>query len=322
MTPTRDATVPRNSIKRVKQGKHFAYYSNDTGKKITSPAEIKRINCLRVAPGYHDVVISANPNSKVQAFGYDARGRKQTTYHRSWIETQKAQKFADLANFNDTYRKINYDVDQALKGKITDPKEYIIRLIVKLCILCHLRIGNDKYAKEYESYGLTTLLSKHVTIKENKFAVFDFIGKKAVRNVATCSDPIAIKILTMLKKGKKPNDRLFSYTGEDGRVRSVDSMAVNAYLKKFDPNITSKDIRTYEANRLFILHFQSAVRKNMPQTDKEWKATIRETIKIVAERLHHTPAVCKNAYLASELVDGIENNPAYRMKILRQDRSS
>ena len=306
---------PRHSIRRSKRGKHFEYYNNDTNKKITSPAEIKRINCLRVAPGYHDVVISVNSNSKVQAYGFDDKGRKQTVYNKAFIEAQKAQKFADLANFNETYRKINADVDQALKGKVTDVKDYLIRLIVKLSILCHLRIGNDKYAKEYQSYGLTTLLNKHVTIKDGK-AVFDFIGKKAVRNIASCSDPIAIKILSALKKGKKADDRLFSYTDREGRYRVIDSSAVNDYLKTFDPNITSKDIRTYEANRLYIHNFKQIARQEKPESDKDWKLVSRETLKKVAERLHHSPAICKSSYISGDLLANIETSQAFRTKLL------
>lgn len=312
---THSPAPPRNSIRRVKQGKHFAYYNNDTGKKITASTDIKRINCLRVAPGYHDVAISTNPNSKVQAYGFDDRGRRQTVYHKSFIEAQKAKKFADLANFNDTYRKINTDVDQALKGKVTDVKDCLVRLIVKLSILCHLRIGNDQYAKENQSYGLTTLLNKHVVIRDGQ-AIFDFIGKKAVRNVASCSDPIVLKILTALKKGKRADDRLFSYIDCDGRYRVVDSAAVNDYLKSFDPNITSKDIRTYESNRLYITYFKENARSMKPVSDKDWKLVMRETLKNVADRLHHTPAVCKSSYIHGDLISNLENNPAYRTKLL------
>lgn len=309
------ARPPRGSIKRVRSGKHFQYIKTDTNQKITSPSEIKRINSLRIAPGYHDVVISPSATSKVQAWGYDSKNRKQLTYNKSFIESQKAQKFADLANFNETYKRINNDVDLALKGQVKDPKGYIVRLIVKLCVLCHLRIGNDKYAKENQSYGLTTLLNKHVTIKDGK-AIFDFIGKKAVRNVATCDSPVAIKILAALKSGKKPNDRLFSFTDEDNRYRVIDSSAVNDYLKSFDPNITSKDIRTYESNRLYTQYFKESAHNLKPQSEKDWKVVMRDTLKKVADRLHHTPAVCSRSYIHPDLILGLETSPAFRQKLL------
>ncbi len=307
----------QGSIKRVRKGKHFEYFrEKGTSKnKVTDAHTIKRINSLRIPPGYNDVVISPSPSDKVQAYGFDNRNRKQSVYNKAFIDAQKVKKFADLEGFEHVLQKIKADIDTSLRSKSADVRSLLIKLVVKLAMLCHLRIGNDKYVKENQSYGLTTLLCKHVTLTGNK-ATFDFSGKKAVRNIATCNEPAALKILAALKKGKSPNDRLFEYKDQMGRIRVIDSSAVNDYLKSFDPNITSKDIRTWEANRLFVTHYREIARREQPRSETAWKQVMRETLKKVAERLHHTPAVAKASYIHGDLISNLENSPSFRARLL------
>lgn len=307
--------VPRGALTRIRRGKKFEYLKQD-GTKVTSAKEIQRINSLRIPPGYSDVIICPSARSKVQAFGYDIKGRKQSIYNKDFIDAQRAKKFADLEGFDKVYRKIQADVDLGLRAQnSSDVRARLIRLIVKLAMLCHLRIGNDKYVKENQSYGLTTLLCKHVQVRDQE-VVFDFTGKKAVRNVATCKEPIAIKIINLLKKGKRSDDRLFEYVDKEGRKRIIDSAAVNDYLKSFDPNITSKDIRTWEANKLFVKYFRFVVRKEQPTSETAWKKSLRDSIKLVADRLHHTPAVCKKDYIHPGLIDQVENSATFRHQLL------
>ena len=307
----------RASIRRVRRGKNFDYFLDRGNRsiKIKDANTVKRINSLRIPPAYRDVVISTSEKDKVQAYGFDEKGRKQVTYSKAFIEAQRAKKFADLEGFDAVYKRIKSDVDKGLNSKIVDPRSHLIRLIVKLAMLCHLRIGNDKYVKENQSYGLTTLLNKHVKIN-NGTATFDFTGKKAVRNVANCNDPIAIKLLSALKKNKQANDRLFEYRDREGRRRVIDSSSVNEYLKKFDENITSKDIRTWEANRLFIMNYRTISRQEKPLSETAWKHVMRESLKKVAASLHHTPAVCKASYIHNDLIANLENSPAFRARLV------
>ncbi len=223
-------SLPKGALTRIKRGNKFQYLRKD-GTRITSIKDIQRINSLRIPPGYTDVVICPSAKSKVQAFGYDIKGRKQSIYSKEFIDAQRAKKFADLEGFDKVYRKIQADVDLGLRtSNGFDVRSRLIRLVVKLAMLCHLRIGNDKYVKENQSYGLTTLLCKHVQVKDNE-VTFDFTGKKAVRNIAVCKEPVAVKIINLLKKGKRSDDRLFEYVDHEGRRRVIDSTAVNDYLK-------------------------------------------------------------------------------------------
>lgn len=310
---------PRGTLSRIKKGKGFEYLKTD-GSRVKSSAEIHRINSLRIPPGYKNVVICPSPDSKVQAYGYDDKGRKQTIYNKRFIEAQRAKKFADLEGFEKVYKRIQADVESGLRSQSKDTRARLIRLIVKLAMICHLRIGNDKYVKENQSYGLTTLLCKHVHLA-NQQVTFDFTGKKAVRNVAICKEPAAVKIIMALKRGKRANDRLFEYSDEDGRHRVVDSAAVNEYLKSFDPNITSKDIRTWEANRLFVKYLKHVHRQQVPTSETAWRRCMRDAIKLVAERLHHTPAVCKKDYIHPGLIDQVENNTHFRKQLVASVQS-
>jgi len=251
----------------------FSYvFSNN--KPIVSTKIIEYIKSLKIPPAYLNVSISKNPKSKILAFGFDSKGRKQVIYNKDFINNQAIEKFKRYMKLRKSMKKLKEEVDKDINGEDIKKKE--IAMIILLIINCGFRIGNAKYLKENNSYGLTTLEYKHLTFQDNKIHI-EFIGKKGVVNNSICDDQIIYDYLIK----NKDNNKVFSCSSSD----------VNNYLKELNPNITSKDLRTWNANELFLKFMK---RKNM---------TPVEAIKKVAEKLHNTPAVCKKNYLNPELLD-------------------
>lgn len=304
------------SLRRLSRagGKDFAYVDDRTGRRVTDPAQLQRIRSLRIPPAYTDVVICKDAGSKVQAWGRDAKGRKQTVYNKEFVEAQRAKRFADLAGFDRTFARIKADVSRRLQDPACAPKDKLVALIVRLMIACHFRIGSLENVRKYNTFGLTTLQNRHAVVRETSVQ-FAFVGKKAQPNEGVCGDARVVAMIKALKRQGAAASPLFAY-GPAGQQRTVSARDVNEYLQSFDPNITSKDIRTYEANRLFVRRFRAQVRAAQPASDTAWKKAVREAVKQVAHDLHNTPAVCRKDYLHSGLLEAAETQPGMRARLL------
>ena len=308
------------SIRRKPQGKGFVYIDNTSGRQIRSPVELERIKKLRIPPAYETVVICKSPHSKVQAYGRDAKGRKQTIYSREFVEAQKTKRFANLAGFHTTYARIKRDVNQKLESSRVHPRDKLIALIVCLMMECHFRIGSLENVEKYGTFGLTTLQRRHVAISGTVGAptvTFSFVGKKNVLNNASCGSRQIVAAIRPLLQTGRPQAPLFCYK-EGSAQRTISAKEVNDYFKTFDANITAKDIRTYSANVLFVDNFKKEARASRPASDTAWKKVVREAVKRVAHSLHNTPAVARSAYIQHELVNRAETDDAFRRRLLGQ----
>jgi len=274
----------------------FYYTDLATGDVLKNKKELERIHKLHIPPAYKNVMISKEENAKVLAYGYDSKGRKQMIYHPSFIEKQQKQKYERL------YEVLTC-VPALLKKLKLDSKrpEYdkacICALATTLIILCNFRVGSKKYEKENGSTGVTTLQCRHVQLVKVPRAPylcarFCFIGKRGVENVGICKSKSFCMYVANQKEKKTDNDYLFTYGGanKEGNIH-LHADDVNMYLKEVVPgmNLTSKDLRTWKANATFA----KTVTDGIPA---------KKAIKIVAEEMHHTPAVCKQSYLDPSLV--------------------
>lgn len=268
------STFIKNMIyKRLGDYKTGFTYIFANNKKISNVKILDYIKSLKIPPAYLNVHINDNPKSKILAYGYDSKGRKQVMYNKEFIETQSKDKFKRYMRLRKSIKKINKQLDIDINGNDIKKKE--IAIIIKLIITCGFRIGNTKYLKENNSYGLTTIEYKHLTFKDNLIEI-EFIGKKGVLNKSICEDKI---IYDYLLANKNTRTTVFSCNSND----------VNEYLKTLNKEITSKDLRTWNANELFL--------KFMKKTNK-----ITDAIKMVADKLHNTPNVCKKNYIDPVLI--------------------
>jgi DNA topoisomerase-1 len=277
-------------IRRKRFGKGFGYRHPD-GKPVTDQETLRRIRSLVIPPAWTNVWICPNPNGHLQATGRDARGRKQSRYHPRWREVRDETKYEHMMLFGATLPRIREHVEQdlALPGL---PKEKVLAAIIRLLETTFIRIGNEEYAKENGSYGLTTLRNKHVKVKGST-VTFDFRGKSGKEHVIDLHDR---KLATIIKRCMDlPGYELFQYLDSDGERHSIDASDVNEYLRNItQQDFTAKDFRTWAGTVLAC----QLLREFEPfESESQAKKNVVAAIKSVAQRLGNTPSVCRKCYV-------------------------
>jgi len=277
-------------IRRQKIGKNFRYVGLD-GKPIRDPEELKRIRSLAIPPAYTDVWISPVADAHLQATGRDARGRKQYRYHPRWREARDQTKFTRMLAFGRALPAIREQVerDLALPGL---PRRKVIATVVRLLERTCIRVGNEEYARQNNSYGLTTLRSEHVEVQGPTLA-FEFRGKSGKFHTIRLNDRRLARIVQRCKE--LPGQVLFQYLDEAGELQSVDSDDVNRYLREVTgQNFSAKDFRTWAGTVMATIALQG-----LPPAAKktEIRRNIVRAVEEVAARLGNTPTVCRKSYV-------------------------
>jgi DNA topoisomerase-1 len=277
---------------------HFAYFDPD-GRRIRDEAEIKRINALAVPPAYTDVWICPDPLGHLQATGRDARRRKQYRYHVRWREIRDATKYERMAAFGDALPKLRARVarDLRLPGM---PWAKVVSTIVRLLDVTLVRVGSVEYARENQSFGLTTLRKRHAAVRAGHLR-FHFRGKSGVEHEVEVDDPRVARIVRQCMD--LPGRELFQYIDEAGERRPVGSSDINEYLREASgADFTAKDYRTW-AGSVFAL---AALRAIEPQNPTHARKRLVDTIKQVAATLRNTPAVCRRCYIHPAVIEAFE----------------
>jgi DNA topoisomerase I len=275
---------------RKRKGDDFEYFDTK-GNPITDEARLLRIRRLAIPPAYENVWICPSPNGHLQATGRDARGRKQYRYHEKWREVRDESKYDKMLLFGAALPKIRKRVehDLSLPGL---PREKVLATIVSIMERTFIRVGNEEYAKQNRSYGLTTIKNKHVKVKGTKVQ-FNFRGKSGIEHEIEVADQRLARIVKRVQD--LPGQELFGYVGEDGEVHDVKSQDVNDYLREITgQDFTAKDFRTWAGTVLAAVALTAVgAFENKSQAKKQ----ITTAIKAVAKILGNTPAVCRKCYV-------------------------
>jgi len=292
----RYVTDERPGYTRKRKGDDFEYFDVE-GKKITDEQRLLRIKRLAIPPAWTDVWICPSPIGHIQATGRDARRRKQYRYHERWREVRDENKFGRLAAFAKALPNIRRRVasDLNLSGL---PREKVLAAIVRLLNRTFIRIGNDEYARDNKSFGLTTMRNRHVTVKGAKLR-FRFRGKSGRQHEVDVTDRRIAKIVS--KCQDLPGQDLFQYIDDAGEVRDVASQDVNDYLREITgEDFTAKDFRTWGGT---VLAGMALSLQEKFETKKQAKANIKEAISAVAQLLGNTPAVCRKCYVHPTIIE-------------------
>lgn len=217
---------------------------------------------------------------------YNSSGKKIYIYNPDFIALQSKKKYERILKQHSLFRKIQKSILKDIKCNDIQTKETAI--VLYLIIYCGFRVGNKRYEKQ--SYGISTIKFKHIPSASESCVEFDFIGKKQIRNVAKCSNKHICKYLKNKKKKHNENDYVFP---------KISSQTVNNYLKSFNDKLSSKDLRTWVANILFVKYVISSRKK------KE-KNPIKIAILRVSQQLHNTPSVCKKNYIDGNVIKHVE----------------
>jgi DNA topoisomerase I len=290
----------RPGYSRRAKGKNFEYLDTE-GKTIRDEQRLLRIKRLAIPPAWTDVWICPSPNGHIQATGRDARGRKQYRYHERWREVRDENKFDRLAQFAKALPNIRRRVAQDLKLPGL-PQQKVLATIVRLLERTFLRIGNEEYARDNKSFGLTTLKNRHVKIKGAQMR-FRFRGKSGIQQEVDIADRRVAKVIA--KCQDLPGQDLFQYLDEDGEVRDLTSQDVNEYLRQIaGEDFTAKHFRTWGGTVLAAIALS---KQEAFQTKKQAKSNIKTAICAVAELLGNTPAVCRKCYVHPVIVEAYLN---------------
>ena len=274
-------------ISRVRRGNSFAYRDSKGG-WIKDEAQLARIRQLAIPPAYHSVWICASARGHLQATGRDARGRKQYRYHPTWRLERDSGKFERLLQFAEALPGLRRKVTQHLNQQ-EHSREMVLATIVRLLDTTLIRVGNDQYARENGSFGLTTLRNRHVRIQGDSLKL-SFRGKSGVRHDVKVKDPRVLRVVRRCLH--LPGQELFQYQGEDGQPHSVGSGDVNDFLDSLCPQrFTAKDFRTWHGSVLAL----DTLRKFCGTSGESF--TLKQLLAEVASALGNTPAVCRKAYV-------------------------
>jgi DNA topoisomerase I len=283
-------------IRRKKAGKGFTYTRAD-GSKLSESDLLKRIKALAIPPAWTDVWICPFANGHIQATGRDAKGRKQYRYHARFREMRESTKYEHVVAFADVLPSIREKVREhmALRGL---PREKVLATVVHLLESTLIRVGNDDYAKQNNSYGLTTLKNRHVAVDGNEVR-FRFTGKSGKQWSLRVLDRRIAKIIKACQE--LPGQELIQYLDEEGNCRDVTSTDVNDYLREITgKDITAKDFRTWAGTVLAAMalneleSFDSAAQA---------KRNLRAAIEKVSARLGNTSTICRKCYVHPEVLN-------------------
>ncbi len=285
---------------RQRKGEEFEYL-DQKGKPIRDEQRLLRIKRVAIPPAWNDVWICPSVNGHIQATGRDARRRKQYRYHERWREIRDENKYDRLVNFGKALPKIRRRLkkDLALSSL---PREKVLATIVQLLERSLIRVGNEEYARENKSFGLTTMQDRHVDVKGSKLR-FRFRGKSGRQHEVDVTDRRIARIVMKLQD--LAGQSLFQYLDDEGNARDITSQDVNEYLREITgADFTAKDFRTWAGT---VLAAVALGKLGASETKRQAKTNIKHAIGAVAEVLGNTPAICRQCYIHPAVLEAYLN---------------
>jgi DNA topoisomerase I len=284
-------------VRRIKAGAGFRF-ENASGKRVRDEVTLKRIRSLVIPPAWTDVWICPREDGHLQATGRDAKGRKQFRYHPLWREVRDATKYDRMIEFGEALPRIRRRVARNI-AKPGLSREKVLATVVRLIDLTFIRVGNDEYAKQNDSYGLTTMQDKHARVRGERVE-FCFRGKSGKEHAITIQDGRLAKIVKRCQD--IPGQELFQWIDEEGKHRDVTSGDVNEYLREIsESDFTAKDFRTWAGTVLVARALKTTADF---QTERQGKKNLKQAIDAVAVKLGNTPAVCRKCYVHPSVLHG------------------
>jgi DNA topoisomerase-1 len=276
-------------------------YKGPSGSALKNAAELERIDMLRIPPAWRDVHISTNPRAAIQVWGFDARGRKQYKYHRRAVEKGELRKYYRVRQMARDLPALRASIQRDFRRNGLT-KEKVCAGIVRLIGEGWFRVGSDKYQKENNTFGITTMRKSHVLVLDDNTVEFEYVGKRSItqRNVVDGKE-LARFVSALLGT---PGPRLFRYLA-GGKWENVDSRDVNDYIETVAHfPYTAKDFRTW-GGTLRAATVLAELGKGKSQSER--KKNVVTAVRLVASELGNTPTICRKSYV----------HPVVVMKYLR-----
>ena len=265
-------------------------YTDHRGRAVRDRATLDRIAKLRIPPAWRDVRIAASASASVQAWGFDARGRRQYRYHERAVERGQLRKYHRV-------RRMGHDLPSMRRRIARDfgahelSRKAVAAAAVRLISEAFFRVGSERYQRDNGTFGLTTLRKSHVTIRGERLQ-FEYRGKGSIRQRQVVFDRQLAHVIGRLMK--TPGPRLFRYR-EGGRWVDLTSQDVNDYLKQLgSAPYTAKDFRTWGGT----LRMATVLGDLGPgASEREATRNVSLAARLVAAELGNTPAICRASYV-------------------------
>ncbi len=287
-------------IQRKRAGKHFSYLGLN-GKPIHDEEQLKRIRSLGIPPAWTNVWICPNPRGHIQATGRDAKGRKQYRYHPKWREIRDETKYDRMMAFGKALPLIRERVEHDLRLHGL-PREKVLATVVRLLDTTSIRIGNEEYARENGSFGLTTMRDNHVDV-EGTMVEFHFRGKSGKEHTIDVKDRQLARIIKRCQA--LPGHELFQYYDEHEQLHTIESDNVNTYLQQITgQEFTAKDFRTWSGTVTATCALQDL---GEYETQTQAKKNVVRAIEAASKHLGNTPTICRKSYIHPEIIDAYLN---------------
>jgi DNA topoisomerase-1 len=299
---------------RVRRGRGFRYLDHH-GHVITRRADLDRIASLAIPPAWKDVWICPNPKGHLQACGRDARGRKQYRYHAGWRQVRDESKYDQMLAFAMALPALRRQMARDLSAAGL-PRRKVIAAVVQLLEKTLIRVGNDEYARDNNSFGLTTMRNRHVKVSKSTLR-FRFRGKGGKSHDIAFND---VRLARIVRRCQDlPGHELFGYIDDDGKVQDIGSADINAYLREVTgQDFTAKSFRTWAATVLAACALQ-----DLPdyKSNTHAKRNVSQAVEAVSGVLGNTPAICRKSYIHPAIIDAYTDGSLPRTRRSQRLRS-
>ena len=298
-------------------------------KVATDKELVKRLESIYIPPNYKDLVVAKSPKNKIQAIGTDSRGRRQYVYNHKYTKKRNDRKYDFIVGLGKKIIQIEKDnitmIDSLIHKKYSQwslPNDYI-PIIIYMLRTYHFRIGNEKYANDNESYGITTLKKEHIKFdsnsKSNKFTI-EFIGKKGILNRFSDNNAKIYKLLKLLISNSSSDGYLFKYENKNNDINNNETITqfitpehIHSFFQdKYNEEITPKMFRTWYGNYHMLEHLRNLYNEDKLKprmTKTEINHIIKDCSEHVSSKLNNTPTVSKQSYIDNKILDLVIKNP-------------
>ena len=277
-------------LRKGSKTRGFRYERADGG-AVRDRATLARIAALRIPPAWRDVHVAPSARASIQAWGFDARGRKQYRYHDRAVQRGELRKYYRVRQLARDLPEIRRRLERDLRRR-EPTREKIAAGVVRLVAEGFFRIGGERYARENRTFGITTLRKSHVSI-DGSSIVFTYVGKRAKDQWQVVVNARLAEFVRAMRR--VPGPRLFRYRDEAGRWRDLTARDVNEYLHDtLGLPYTAKDFRTWGGT----LRLATVLAEMGPAAgDREARHNVALAIRLVAAELGNTPAICRKSYV-------------------------
>jgi DNA topoisomerase-1 len=328
-TDNNDTTKKKSkkSIKIIKNKKKKVFHIINN-KVVTDKTIIERLDKIYIPPAYKDLVVAKSETNKIQVIGTDNRGRRQYIYNPTYTKKRNSRKYDDVMDLGKSIIKIEKDnttmlneLNKKIYSQWVLPDDYI-PIIIYMLRTYNFRIGNECYANDNDSYGITTLKKEHIFFlgtgksgDSSKFKI-EFVGKKGIINTYTDKNQQISNLLKILIKNASSDGYIFKYETEsnktDGKQLITPDHIHTFFQEKYNAYITPKMFRTWYGN-FHMLNYLNKIFKENKLKPKMLKSEVRDLVKScsehVSDKLNNTPSISKKSYIDNKILDLVIKNP-------------